>query len=71
MSFNEVVQYVIDYMRTNIKGGIASAIILLFLILKRPRLFFALLILAAIAIGISSLFDKISLFLGNHSVFKN
>jgi len=69
MDFNEVVQYILDYARTNVKGSIASAIILLFIMAKRPRLFFMLLILAVIAIGISSLFDRISAFLGNHKVF--
>lgn len=69
MGFNEVVQYVLDYARTNVKGSIASAIILLFIMVKRPRLFFMLLVLAVIVIGISSLFDRISAFFGNHKVF--
>lgn len=48
-----------NYIETNIAGAIAAGVILLFVLVKKPKLFLILIILCVVGIGFMQIFDKL------------
>jgi|COG998Drversion2_1049125.scaffolds.fasta_scaffold494950_2 hypothetical protein len=59
MNFNDIIPQVMNYIETNIAGAIAAGVILLFVLVKKPKLFLILIILCVVGIGFMQIFDKL------------
>ena len=66
MQLNDIIQSALNYARGNIVASVSAAVLLLFLLFKKPRMFFVLALVLIIAIGIMELFSSLeALGLGN------
>ncbi len=59
MDFNKILQDALNYARDNLAASISAAVILLFLLVKKPRIFFILVLIALAAVGIMQLFHEL------------
>ncbi len=60
MDANEIINYIIDSAQANTAGSIAGAFILVILLFWRPKLFFILLGITVVGIGVSHLFNMLA-----------
>jgi len=59
MDFNEIMQKIINYYQANTVAAISIAIIVVFLLFKKPKLLFLLIFLGLAAIGVLYLISKL------------
>ncbi len=60
MKFNNVINDIANYSQLNPLAAVSAAIILVFLLFWRPKIFFILLGLGIAAIGVVHLFERLS-----------
>jgi hypothetical protein len=60
MDFNKMLADVVQYAQANTVGAIAVGVILTFLLIKKPKLFFVLLILCIAGYAMMLIFDNLS-----------
>ena len=60
MNLDKMLTDILQYIQGNLVGSIAAGVILLYLLIKKPRLFFILLCLCIAGIGVMYVFDKLS-----------
>jgi hypothetical protein len=60
VEFNKLLNDILNYSQANPAGAIAAGIILLLLLIRRPKLFFTLLLMGLAAVGVLHLFAKLS-----------
>ena len=60
MEFNKLLNNILNYIQAYPAGAIAAGVILLFLLIRRPKLFFTLLLIGLAAVGVLHLFAKLS-----------
>ncbi len=57
MDYNKILQDALNYAQDNLAASISAAVILLFLLFKRPKILFVLILIALAALGIMQLFQ--------------
>ena len=57
---DKILADVLQYIQGNTAGAVAAGVILLFVLIKKPKLFFILLILCIAAAGAMNLFDTLA-----------
>jgi hypothetical protein len=57
---DKLLAHVLQYMQGNAAGAIAAGVILLFVLIKKPKLFFVLVIISIAAAGAMNLFDTVA-----------
>lgn len=60
MDFDKIFADVLQYIQANIAGSVAAGIILLYLLIKKPKLLFILILLGIVGIGFMHIYDKIA-----------
>ena len=60
MGIDKIISDVTALIHTNRVGAIAAGVILLFLLIKKPKMLFVLLLLCAVGIGFMQIYDKLS-----------
>ncbi|HBH60353.1 MAG TPA: hypothetical protein DDX85_01145 [Nitrospiraceae bacterium] len=60
VGIDKIINDVTIYLHANQAGSIAAGVIMLFLLIKKPKLFFILLALCIVGIGFMQVFDKLS-----------
>lgn len=60
MNINVILENILNYAANNRAGAIASIVIFLFILLRKPKLIIVILFLAAIAMGVAMLFEALS-----------
>ena len=60
MNFDKMLTDFLQYIQGNPVGSVAAGVILLYLLVKKPKLFFILLCLCIAGIGVMYVFDKLS-----------
>lgn len=60
MGIDQVINYITNFVHTNRPGAIAAGVILLFLLVKKPKIFLALLLICAVGIGFMQVYDNVS-----------
>lgn len=60
MGIDKILNDIMNYIQANQAGSIAAGVILLFLLIKKPKLFFILLLICIAGIGFMHIFDKLS-----------
>ncbi len=61
MDFNKILQDALNYAQDNLAASISAAVILLFLLFKRPKIFLLLVLIALAAVGITQLFHQLDI----------
>jgi hypothetical protein len=57
---NQLLTNALSYMQDNLAGSISAGVILLYLLVKRPKMFLYLVLLCVAGVGVMMIFDKIS-----------
>lgn len=60
MGIDKIINDVTNYIHANQAGSIAAGVIALYLLVKKPKLFFILLLIGIAGIGFMNIFDKLS-----------
>jgi len=60
MGFEKIISDVTNYIQANQAGSIAAGVILLYLLIKKPKLFFVVIVLCIVSIGFMNVYDKLS-----------
>jgi len=60
MGIDKIIHDITNYVQANQAGSIAAGVILLYLLIKKPKLFFVLLVLCIVGIGFMNVYDKLS-----------
>ena len=60
MGIDKIINDATNYIHTNQAGSIAAGVIMLYLLIKKPKLFFFLLLLGAVGIGFMQVYDNLS-----------
>ncbi len=66
MDYNKILQDALNYARENMTASVSAAVILLFLLFKRPKIFFLLVLIALAAVGIMQLFHQLDTMMLKH-----
>ena len=64
MEINRLIEWVTEYANTHPAGAAAAGVILLFILIRRPKMFFVMLLIGVAGIGVMMLFDRISATMG-------
>jgi hypothetical protein len=59
MGIDQMTNQVTNYIHANQAGSIAAGVILLYLLVKKPKLFFVLLMLCIVGVGFMQIYDKL------------
>jgi len=60
MDFDKILNEITNYVHANQAGSIAAGVIMLYLLIKKPKLFFMLLLLGIVGFGFMQIYDKLS-----------
>jgi hypothetical protein len=60
MGIDKIISDVTNYIHANQAGSIAAGVIMLYLLIKKPKLFFVLVLLCAVGIGFMQVYDKLA-----------
>lgn len=60
MDIDRLVSSILDYIQANVAGSVAAGIILLYIFVKKPKLFLILIVIAVVAYGVMNIFSRLS-----------
>lgn len=60
MDINKIISDITNYIHANQAGSIAAGVIMLYLLIKKPKVFFVLLLLCVVGIGFMQVYDNLS-----------
>ena len=60
MAFDKLFADILNYMQANLAGAVAAGVILLYLLFKKPKLFFMILVAGLIAVGMLHGYTKLT-----------
>ncbi|MBI5664414.1 MAG: hypothetical protein HZC49_04915 [Nitrospirae bacterium] len=60
MEFDKILNDAVNYIQANQAGSIAAGVILLYLLIKKPKLFFVVVLLCIVGVGFMQVYDKLS-----------
>ncbi len=60
MGIDQIINDITNYISANQTGSMAAGVILLYLLIKKPKLFFIVILLCIVGIGFKQVFDKLS-----------
>lgn len=60
MGIDKIVNDVTNFIHANQAGSIAAGVILLYLLIKKPKLFFVLIVLCILGYGFMNVYDNLS-----------
>ncbi len=60
MAIDQIINEVTNYIRANQAGSIAAGVIMLYLLIKKPKMFFLVIVLCIVGVGFMNIFDKLS-----------
>jgi hypothetical protein len=60
MGIDKIIHDATIYIQANQAGSIAAGVVLLYLLIKKPKLFFVLLVLCVVGIGFMNVYENLS-----------
>lgn len=60
MGIDKIIHDITNHIQANQAGSIAAGVILLYLLIKKPKVFVVLLLLSIVGIGFMNVYDKLS-----------
>lgn len=60
MEIDRILNDILNYIHTNQAGSIAAGVILLYLLIKKPKIFFIVIVLGILGIGFMQVYDKLA-----------
>lgn len=60
MQIDKILNDILNYIHANQAGSIAAGVILLYLLIKKPKIFFIVIVLGILGIGFMQVYDKLA-----------